>query len=161
MNKATVRLLLIFLVVLLGSALLVYLVLDRMDRRAAQVDRPAVSEQAGTRTDPTPTPNNDAQDNPFLAQVLQGAESPRGTDPLESGSWPVVISRIFVRFLVGALLAAVLAFRWRRGMTNTMRNPYVAQTQILLAVVAGALLHSPPRNGSAISVFFTSGGAAH
>ena len=71
MNKATVRLLLIFLVVLLGSALLVYLVLDRMDRRAAQVDRPAVSEQAGTRTDPTPTPNNDAQDNPFLAQVLQ------------------------------------------------------------------------------------------
>ena len=140
MNKATVRLLLIFLVVLLGSALLVYLVLDRMDRRAAQADRPAVSEQAGTRTDPTPTPNSDAQDNPFLAQVLQGAESPRGTDPLESGSWPVVISRIFVRFLVGALLAAVLAFRWRRGMTNTMRNPYVAQTQILLAVVAAAMM---------------------
>ena len=44
MNKATVRLLLIFLVVLVGSALLVYLVLDRMDRRAAQVNRPAVSE---------------------------------------------------------------------------------------------------------------------
>ena len=138
MNKATVRLLLIFLVVLLGSAALVYLVLDRMDRRAAQVNRPAVSEPA--RTDPTPTPNNDAQDNPFLAQVLQGAESPRGTDPLETGSWPVVISRIFLRFLIGALLAAVLAFRWRRGMTNTMRNPYVAQTQILLAVVAAAMM---------------------
>lgn len=141
MNKATVRLLLIFLVVLLGSALLVYLVLDRMDRRAAQVDRPAASQiQSGTRPDATPTPNRDAQDNPFLAQVLQGAESPRGTDPLESGSWPVVISRIFLRFLVGALLAAVLAFRWRRGMTNTMRNPYVAQTQILLAVVAAAMM---------------------
>ena len=140
MNKATVRLLLIFLVVLLGSALLVYLVLDRMDRRAAQVERPAVSEPAATRSESTPTPNRDTQDNPFLAQVLQGAESPRGTDPLESGSLPVVISRIFLRFLVGALLAAVLAFRWRRGMTNTMRNPYVAQTQILLAVVAAAMM---------------------
>ena len=140
MNKATVRLLLIFLVVLLGSALLVYLVLDRMDRRAAQVDRPAVSQtQPDTRPDVTPTPDA-AQDNPFLAQVLQGAESPRGTDPLETGSWPVVVSRIFVRFLVGALLAAILAFRWRRGMTNTMRNPYVAQTQILLAVVAAAMM---------------------
>lgn len=140
MNKATVRLLLIFLVVLMGSALLVYLVLDRMNRRAAQVDRPAVSQtQPDTRPDVTPTPDA-AQDNPFLAQVLQGAESPRGTDPLETGSWPVVISRIFVRFLVGALLAAILAFRWRRGMTNTMRNPYVAQTQILLAVVAAAMM---------------------
>src|SRR5918994_2111791 len=104
MNKATVRLLLIFLVVLLGSALLVYLVLDRMDRRAAQVNRPAVSEtQPDTRPDVTPTPAG--QDNPFLAQVLQGAESPRGTDPLETGTWPVVISRIFVRFLVGVVLA--------------------------------------------------------
>ena len=140
MNKATVRLLLIFLVVLVGSALVVYLVLQRMDQRAAQVNRPAASDTGpAARPDVSPTPNND-QDNPFLSQVLQGAESPRGTDPLESGSWPVVISRIFLRFLVGALLAAILAFRWRRGMTNTMRNPYVAQTQILLAVVAAAMM---------------------
>ena len=140
MNKATVRLLLIFLVVLIGSALLVYLVLDRMGRPGAQVDRPAVSEQVDAPTRSTPTPDSAAQDNPFLAQVLQGAESPRGTDPLESGSWGVVISRIFLRFLIGALLAAILAFRWRRGRTNTMRNPYVAQTQILLAVVAAAMM---------------------
>ncbi|HEY5883097.1 MAG TPA: DUF4956 domain-containing protein [Pyrinomonadaceae bacterium] len=140
MNKATVRLLLIFLVVLIGSALLVYLALDRMGRPGPQVDRPAVSEQADAPIRATPTPDSAAQDNPFLAQVLQGAESPRGTDPLETGSWPVVISRIFLRFLVGAVLAAILAFRWRRGRTNTMRNPYVAQTQILLAVVAAAMM---------------------
>ena len=139
MNKATVRLLLIFLVVLLGSAFLVYLVLDRMDRRAAQVDRPAVSEtQPDTRPDVSPTPG-DAQDNPFLSQIL-GSEPRPSTDPLEQGSWGVVIARIFARFLVAALLAAILAFRWRRGMTNTMRNPYVAQTQILLAVVAAAMM---------------------
>src|SRR5688500_11562561 len=140
MNKATVRLLLIFLLVLLGSALLVYLVLDRVSPRVAQVERPAVSTtQPDTRPDVAPTPNPE-QENPLLAQVLQGAESPRGTDPLETGSWGVVISRIFLRFLVGAVLAAILAFRWRRGMTNTMRNPYVAQTQILLAVVAAAMM---------------------
>src|SRR5688572_21745015 len=140
MNKATVRLLLIFLVVLLGSALLVYLVLDRMNRPAPQGDRPAVSgTQPDTRPDVTPTPNRDAQDNPFLAQIL-GSESRPSTDPLEQGTWGVVISRIFLRFLVGALLAAILAFRWRRGRTNTMRNPYVAQTQILLAVVAAAMM---------------------
>src|SRR5918993_1871819 len=140
MNKATVRLLLIFLVVLLGSALLVYLVLDRMNNRATQGDRPAVSEtQPDTRPDVTPTPNRDAQDNPFLSQIL-GSEARPSTDPLEQGSWGVVIGRIFVRFLVGALLAAILAFRWRRGMTNTMRNPYVAQPQILLAVVAAAMM---------------------
>jgi len=140
MNKATVRLLLIFLVVLMGSALLVYLVLDRVNPRVAQVDRPAVSQtQPDTRPDVSPTPNPAAEDNPFLSQVL-GSESRPSTDPLEQGSWGVVISRIFLRFLVGAVLAAVLAFRWRRGMTNTMRNPYVAQTQILLAVVAAAMM---------------------
>jgi uncharacterized membrane protein YhiD involved in acid resistance len=45
-----------------------------------------------------------------------------------------------LRFLVAALLAAVLAFRWRRGISITKRNPYVAQTQILLAVVAAAMM---------------------
>src|SRR4030095_15066043 len=39
-----------------------------------------------------------------------------------------------------ALLAAFLAFRPRRGMTVSQRNPYVAQTQILMAVVAGAMM---------------------
>lgn len=140
MNKATVRLLLIFLVVLLGSAGLVYLVLDRMDRRAAEVNRPAVTEtQPDTRPTATPTPKPDAQDNPFLSHII-GTESPGSTDPLETGSWGVVIVRIFLRFLIASLLAAMLAFRWRRGMTNTMRNPYVAQTQILLAVVAAAMM---------------------
>lgn len=139
MNKATVRLLLIFVVVLMGSALLVYLVLDRMSRRAALVDRPAVVEnQTDARATTTPTPSRDAEGNPILSALL-GSDSPEATDP-EAGSWGVVASRIFLRFLVSALLATVLAFRWRRGMSITARNPYVAQTQILLAVVAAAMM---------------------
>jgi hypothetical protein len=45
-----------------------------------------------------------------------------------------------MRFLIAAFLAAILAFRWRRGLSITKRNPYVAQTQILLAVVAAAMM---------------------
>jgi hypothetical protein len=57
------------------------------------------------------------------------------TDPRE-----VVALRVLVRFLIAAFLAAFLAFRWRRGLSLTRRNPYVAQTQILLAVVAAAMM---------------------
>lgn len=45
-----------------------------------------------------------------------------------------------MRFSLAAFLAALLAFRPRRGVANTRRNPYVAQTQILMAVVAGAMM---------------------
>jgi uncharacterized membrane protein YhiD involved in acid resistance len=41
---------------------------------------------------------------------------------------------------LAAFLAALLAFRPRRGVTLSRRNPYVAQTQILMAVVAGAMM---------------------
>lgn len=137
MNKAMVRLLLIFLVVLVGSALLVYLVLDRTSRRNGAVARPAVTETRTTADDDvaqTPTPRADQ----FLPEVF-GDGSPDATAP-ESGSWAVVSTRIFLRFLVAALLSALLAFRWRRGLSITKRNPYVAQTQILLAVVAAAMM---------------------
>jgi hypothetical protein len=45
-----------------------------------------------------------------------------------------------LRFALAAFLAALLAFRWRRGGSVVRRNPYVAQTQILMAVVAGAMM---------------------
>ena len=47
---------------------------------------------------------------------------------------------MFVRFLLAAFLAMLLAYRWRRGISVSQRNPYVAQTQILLAVVAAAMM---------------------
>ncbi len=43
-----------------------------------------------------------------------------------------------LRLILAALLGAMLAFRPRRRVIK--RNPYVAQTQILLAVVASALM---------------------
>jgi hypothetical protein len=63
-----------------------------------------------------------------------GAAVPQETDRA------VVAARVLVRFLLAAFLALLLAFRWRRGVSVTKRNPYVAQTQILLAVVAAAMM---------------------
>jgi hypothetical protein len=69
-----------------------------------------------------------------------------GADDIKAGpnappeSWKVVIPRIIVRLSLAALLVAALAFRPRRGVPSLPRNPYVAQTQILLAVVASALM---------------------
>jgi len=54
--------------------------------------------------------------------------------------WLTTLSRIFLRFLLAALLAALLAFRRRRHVSISHRNPYVAQTQILLSVVAAAMM---------------------
>jgi uncharacterized membrane protein YhiD involved in acid resistance len=45
-----------------------------------------------------------------------------------------------VRLTLAALLSALLAFRPRRFSRSVKRNPFVAQTQILLAVVASALM---------------------
>ena len=47
---------------------------------------------------------------------------------------------ITIRLLLAALLGAALAFRPRSRLRSLKRNPFVGQTQILLAVVAAALM---------------------
>lgn len=55
-------------------------------------------------------------------------------------SWPATIARVLLRLSLAALLSALLAFRPRKDLPGIQRNPYVSQTQILLAVVASALM---------------------
>ena len=55
-------------------------------------------------------------------------------------SWVETMGRIFLRLLLAALLGAALAFRPRKRILAIKRNPYVSQTQILLAIVAAALM---------------------
>jgi len=74
-----------------------------------------------------------------------GEVGPPGLFDAETGgqdnaAWPVVAATITLKLALGALLATLLAFRPRRESPVTIRNPYVAQTQILLAVVASALM---------------------
>ena len=140
MNKNAVRLLGIFLAVLLGSGLLVYFLLTRSgteENRA--VDRTTVTANQDTRPG-TPAPaGSPADESRSLLNELIGPNVAAETVGAEGG-WEKSAARMLLRFLVAALLAALLAFRWRRGLSFTKRNPYVAQTQILLAVVAAAMM---------------------
>src|SRR6185295_7316862 len=54
--------------------------------------------------------------------------------------WAETMGRITARFVLAALLGAALAFRPRKRILALKRNPYVSQTQILLAIVAAALM---------------------
>jgi len=59
---------------------------------------------------------------------------------LASEQWAENIGRLSLRLLLASLLGAALAFRPRKQIITLKRNPYVSQTQILLAIVAAALM---------------------
>jgi hypothetical protein len=69
---------------------------------------------------------------------------PTGAEPqtayLDTRSIGERTSEIFGRLLLAVILSAILAFRPRKNVKLFRRNLYVAQTQILLAVVAAALM---------------------
>ena len=70
----------------------------------------------------------------FLSEVF-------GTDaPTSKASNGIGVIEIVIRLLLAVILAAILAFRPRKNVPLFRRNLYVAQTQILLAVVAAALM---------------------
>lgn len=85
------------------------------------------------------------EEEDFFSRVF-GVEEPSAsqqqtaqqTRPQEG--WKVTIPRIILRLALAAALAAMLAFRPRKDSTVIQRNLYVAQTQILLAVVASSLM---------------------
>lgn len=66
--------------------------------------------------------------------VRNGGPAARTGSPLET------IVRIILHLLLAVILATVLAFRPRKNFPLFQRNLYVAQTQILLAAVAAALM---------------------
>jgi hypothetical protein len=139
MNKQIVRILLIFVVVLVGTGLLVYVLLERSAGTgtvAAIEGLARTSNQANAAASPDPgRPVQGTSSDSFLEEIL----GPDRAEPheVERG---VAALRVLIRFLIAGVLAMLLAFRWRRGLSITKRNPYVAQTQILLAVVAAAMM---------------------
>lgn len=90
---------------------------------------------------PSATPQTEIQQTPQSSPLWQifGPDA-TGLAPSNLSSWETTAARIALRFALAAFLAAVLAFRPRRGIASTRRNPYVAQTQILMAVVAGGMM---------------------
>ncbi len=105
----------------------------------------AVLEVPGERVSPTlqaPAPQaspgeQTSADETFVDRLLGGRHSEAY---LSGDTWLQTMGRISMRFLFAALLGAALAFRPRKRILALKRNPYVSQTQILLAIVAAALM---------------------
>ena len=127
MNRLTLAVLSTFLVILLGSGFLAYVF---RNRPGTAVTTPAGSTTAApAETSPEVSP---------IGQLFGPDAS--GLSPATVASWEATSARITLRFSLAAFLAALLAFRPRRGVSIFRRNPYVAQTQILMAVVVGAMM---------------------
>ena len=121
MKRVTLAVVGMFVVLLIGTGLLAYVFHDR-------------SRPAAITSNPTQPP----QDTPLIGQLF-GPDA-TGLSPANLASWESTSAMIALRFSLAAFLAALLAFRPRRGLSVIRRNPYVAQTQILMAVVAGGMM---------------------
>jgi len=86
---------------------------------------------------PQPARTVPASDNPFIAEATKG--SPTASE-FEGRHWIDNAVTTFSRLLLAVLLSGVLAFRPRKDIPLFRRSLFVSQTQILLAVVAAALM---------------------
>jgi hypothetical protein len=143
MNRLTLVVLGTFTAILLISGGLAYVL-----RHQTKLDNAAVTSDAGvgsgaaTRPSPGSAPNTSPQKpagGGTLFGDLFGQDNP-DVHPATSGGWQSTSATVALRFSLAALLAAILAFRPRRGVAVSRRNPFVGQTQILMAVVAAAMM---------------------
>lgn len=126
---------LVLLIVGLAAAGLLGLVLTRptaptlapANTTTANTNKTTVAQQSSA--------NDEASKNPLIAAVQSG-----GSTPAQTGGFFENMATIVLHLLLGVLLSAVLAFRPRKNFPLFQRNLYVAQTQILLAAVAAALM---------------------
>jgi uncharacterized membrane protein YhiD involved in acid resistance len=133
-RKEILTLVVVFLGVLLISAFVVYF----LSRTRTQPEPRATTTPA---TQPTPGAQSPAPVAPppedgFFSELF----GPSTGAQIPAGSWGEVIAAISLRLLLASLLGAALALRPRRRVLAIKRNPYVGQTQILLSVVAAALM---------------------
>lgn len=146
-KREALTLIVVFAVVLVLSAAVAYLFTgsrSQPERVGPVVEQPRVVDQqprdpaVQTELPPTPVPTPTAQAGDTFFDELFGTGETRSA--IEGDSWGEVMATIAVRLVFAALLGAVLAFRPRRRFRLFKPNPYVAQTQILLAIVAAALM---------------------
>ena len=102
----------------------------------------AVLESPNERASPVPaervSPTPQSSEGETFVDRLFGT---RHSEPYSGGvTWLETMGRIALRLIFAAVLATALAFRPRKRILALKRNPYVSQTQILLAIVAAALM---------------------
>src|SRR5215216_1762477 len=130
MKRVTFAVMATFIVLLLGAGLLAYVFRDRSGTAPTPETRSSSTAPAETQK---PPPNI-----PLIGELF--GPDVTGLSPSSFASWEATSARIALRFSLAAFLATLLAFRPRRGVSIARRNPYVAQTQILMAVVAGGMM---------------------
>jgi uncharacterized membrane protein YhiD involved in acid resistance len=86
---------------------------------------------------PQPARTEPGSDNPFIAEATKPSQNP---SEFEGRHWIDNAFTTFSRLLLAVLLSGVLAFRPRKDIPLFRRSLFVSQTQILLAVVAAALM---------------------
>lgn len=90
-----------------------------------------VSNNSNTAT--AAGPNESPQNGNVFSEILEGS-------PEHSQTPAVRVIEIIVRLFLAVVLAGVLAFRPRKNVPLFRRSLFVSQTQILLAMVAAALM---------------------
>lgn len=114
----------------------------------AAIVLPAISAfgQKGVPKDDPPASNSAAQantaantsDNPFASSVQNPPANASLAEKAEVEA--ITFLQMFWRLTVALILSAALAFRPRKNVPLLRRSLFVSQTQILLAVVAAALM---------------------
>ncbi len=138
-RREVFTLVLVFAGVVLLSALIVYYV-GGGRRATPETVRSGPTPDAvlgapENRANPTTAPTDSSES---FVDRLFGTQHPEGV--ANSATWGETMGRLTLRLLLAALLGAALAFRPRKRILALKRNPYVSQTQILLAIVAAALM---------------------
>ena len=106
-------------------------------RAGSQQTAAQAPREAEPASSPTPGPTREV--SPF-EQMFGAEDVPKPPAEGDSGHWLLTLATAAVRLTLAALLASVLAFRPRRLSHTVKRNPFVAQTQILMSVVAAAMM---------------------
>jgi uncharacterized membrane protein YhiD involved in acid resistance len=140
-RKETFTLIVVFLGVLVVSAFAVYFLASKSaEQRREGIAATQVDNTNRTDTDtgaPRPTPS-EAPPNGLLGEIFSATPQDRTLNRVET--WAEILGTLSLRLVLAAILGGVLAYRPRRRVLGLKPNPYVAQTQILLAVVASALM---------------------
>ena len=108
------------------------------DARASDAQAPAQAKADDGAEAPAQKRAAGARDDSLFSHLF-GGDQP-ASQPAAPRDWLTTFAAVTIRLTLAALLSAMLAFRPRRLSLHFKRNPYVAQTQILLAVTASALM---------------------
>jgi uncharacterized membrane protein YhiD involved in acid resistance len=139
MDRKTYTLAIVFVVVLIASALASYYFFNRpANSTATRPTTTTTAQRNGTAAQDQASSQTSSGDGSSIPEMFGASGAPQS--PAPEGHWGARLILTTVRLALAALFTAVLAFRPRKSPKVFRRNLFVAQTQILVAVVASALM---------------------